>query len=968
MHACPKALIGGNQRSFRGFLPVLKSRQKLYLGEIVMNKSNWLSRHSWMLAFCVALVVPDGVYAQASDDEGTLEEVVVTGSRIKRSDTSSISPISVLTEQDLAVSGNLTIDNFLQDMPAVNGGDYGVGINNPPSGYASVSLRGLGPNRTLVLVNGKRFASASVNGFVDLNTIPTAIVDRVEVLRDGASTVYGTDAIAGVVNVITKKDFEGVDLLVGYDVTSENDGKMYNASAVFGNSFEKGNFIVAAQVNKRDEIRQGDRAFSACPYFDDGTQLICGGSPTTTPAQFTPLGADSALGGQVLDGTTVRPFDSARDAFNYAALSYLTTPQDVFSGYAAANYELGEAPVLGAVNASLEMNFSNRESDQLLAPVGTFGGWITSQEHPDNPFGDALCAGNPLCTEPQDVATSRRLTESGGRRFTQDVNTWRIGTALDGEFENGWTWDVNYTIAKWEDSQRDEGRPNRPAIEAMMDPTICDADADCPGIYNPFISDSMNADQVAYGFVGVNTKNESTLNAWQVNLAGDMGGLEMPGGEIGWAFGYENRREKAASKPDGGASIGAIAFTPGETTAGAYEVDEFYGEVVLPILSGAPLAELLTIEASARWTDVDFLDDSDSVYKVAVEWAPIEDIRLRGTYSEGFRAPNISELFLGIQQSAETYTDPCRNYGTSGVSSTTVANCQTDGLAPDFNLATFQATTLQGGNPDLLPETAETVTFGLVLTPSFVESLTVTLDYFDIEITDAVGTAPTSEVISACYASANFSDPLCALIVGPAFPGVDETPSPSAPGRRNSNLQISGILASNANLATYATSGIDFQVDYGLETGIGLVDFRVTGTYLTDYDYLPFAGGETVNLAGYFGGDPFYGSPATFAEWQTNWSVSLTRDDWGANLTAQYMSETDDIAAAPGNLSNVADSITYWHAQGYYNWGEVTFTFGLRNLTDETPPYVTAYDDMNTLNFSYDTQGRYIYGMLQYSF
>ena len=436
------------------------------------------------------------VYAE----DAAIEEVVVTGSRIKRSDADSISPISVLTEDDLLASGNLTLENFIQDMPAVNGGDYGAGVNNGNPGVASVSLRGLGPNRTLVLVNGKRFASQSVNGYVDLNMIPTSIVDRVEVLRDGASIVYGSDAIAGVVNIITKRDFEGVDIDFGYDVTDENDGDQYNMALTFGSTFDRGNFVMSAQVIKRDEIRQGDRDFSACPYFDDGTQKICGGSPTTTPAQFTPLGVDSVLGGQVLDadGVTVRPYDEAIDGFNFAKLSYLTTPQDVYSAYAVVNYELFDSGSLGAVNASLEMNYSNRESDQLLAPVGTFGGWITSASHPDNPFGDVLCASNPLCTEPQNVATSRRLTESGGRRFTQDVNTWRISAGLDGQFENGWTWDINYTIAKWEDSQRDEGRPNRPNIENMMDPDLCAAATNgCPGVYNPFFSDSMNAAQIA---------------------------------------------------------------------------------------------------------------------------------------------------------------------------------------------------------------------------------------------------------------------------------------------------------------------------------------------------------------------------------------------------------------------------------------------------------------------------------------
>ena len=206
------------------------------------------------------------------------------------------------------------------------------------------------------------------------------------------------------------------------------------------------------------------------------------------------------------------------------------------------------------------------------------------------------------------------------------------------------------------------------------------------------------------------------------------------------------------------------------------------------------------------------------------------------------------------------------------------------------------------------------------------------------------------------------------MLVGPSYPGVDETPSSTAPLRRNSNQQISGILQTNANLATYKTSGIDFQVDYGFDSAIGIIDLRVAGTYLNEYDYLPFAGGDLVQLAGYFGGDPAFGNPATFAEWQVNYGVTLTRDDWGANLTARYMSATDDIDAAPANLSNVADAITYFDIQGYYTWNDVTFTLGVRNLTDEDPPYVTAYDDMNTLQFSYDTQGRYIYGRASVSF
>jgi iron complex outermembrane recepter protein len=840
------------------------------------------------------------------------------------------------------------------------------GVNNGNPGLATVSLRGLGPNRTLVLVNGKRPAAAATDGYVDLNMIHTSIIERVEVLRDGASTVYGSDAIAGVVNIITKKNFEGVDIDFGYDVTDENDGDLTNFAMTFGSTFDRGNFVLSAQMFKREEIGQGSRGFSACPLFEQGTTILCGGSPTTTPARFFPQ--TDSVGAQVLDGGVSRAFNDATDSFNFAKVSYLQTPQDIFSAYAATNYELFDSSPLGVVNSSLELNYSNRESNQLLAPVGTFWSPLVPSSHPNNPFGDALCAGNPQCTAPQSVAVSRRLTESGGRRFSQDVNTWRIGLGLDGQMDNGMSWDISYNIAKWEDSQRDFGRAVRPRVEEMLDPALCAASTSgCPGIWNPFISNSMTPAQQRYGFVAVNTKEDSTMKVLQANLTGDMA-VELPGGNIGWAVGYENRRENAASNPDGGAAIGAIYATPGETTAGAYEIDEVYGEVVLPILSGVPMAEILTVEASARYTDVNFLDDTNTVYKIAAEWAPISDVRFRATYSEGFRAPNISELFLGQQQSAESYTDPCRQYGTGGADSTTVTNCQTDGLAPDFNLATFQATTLQGGNPNLTPETSTSMTLGLVIQPAAIENLTVSLDYFDVEIEDAVGTAPTSEVISACYASVGFTDPLCALIVGPAYPGVDETPSTTAPLRRNANQQLAGILQTEANLATYSTTGIDFQVDYGFDIPLGLLSLRASGTYLQDYDYIPFAGGDLVQLASFFGGDPAFGNPAAFSEWQSNYSATLNADNWGATLSAQYMSAVDDIDASASNLVNTADAMTYWDLQGYYNWNDFTFTAGIRNLTDEEPPYVTAYDDMNTLQYSYDTLGRYYYTRVQLQF
>lgn len=915
---------------------------------------------NFSLVLSVATALPS---VPAFAEDVAMEEVVVTGSRIKRSDLSSISPITVLSEEDLETSGNLTLEDFLQDLPSVNGGDFGSSVNNGNPGLATVSLRGLGPSRTLVLLNGHRPAAAATDGIIDLNMIPTAIVERVEVLRDGAATAYGSDAIAGVVNIITKRDFEGLEIDVGYDVSDEDDGEQYSAALTWGNTFDRGNFVVSAQYTKRADIFQRDRGFANCPLDENANGKFCGGSGTTTPGQFTP---QVTGGGRVVDATTglSRPFDSSRDAFNFAEVSYLSTPQDIISLYTSTNYLLFEDSPLGAVNSSLEASFSNRTSDQLLAPVGTFWQPVVPTTNPFNPFGDALCAGDPACAAPEGVAVTRRLTESGGRAFTQDVNTWRIAFGLDGEFDNGIEWDVSYNYARWDDSQRDEGRAVRPRIDEMLDPAACAASTiGCPGVWNPFASNTMTTAQVAFGFVGVNTKEESTMRILQGNVRGDIPGFELPGGPIAWAAGYEHRRESAASLPDGGAALNAIFATPGLPTEGSYNVDEAYLEVSLPLLSDIPGAEVLTLEGAVRWSDYNFVSGSDTTYKVGFEWAPINDVRVRASFTEGFRAPNITELFLGQQQTAAAYTDPCDNWG-GNTNANIQANCAADGLANNVTIDAPQATSLEGGNANLEPEESETLTVGLVITPRFLENLSITVDYYDIEIEQAVGSAGTGNIINSCYGSANFSDPLCAFIVGPAFPGVDETPSVNAPTRRNAINQISGVLLTTANLSNFETSGFDFAINYGFDTDFGRIDLRAVGTHIDEYTFTAFDGGAPVDLAGNFGIDPYQGdNVAAFPDWQVNYYASLVRDDWGASVVAKWLDSTDDVNGAAGNLENTADSIIYWDVQGYYSLSEnATVTLGIRNLTDEEPPYVTNYDDINTIHFSYDTAGRYAYG------
>ncbi len=918
----------------------------------------------------VAGLLPVSVFAQ---EGAVVEEIVVTGSRLKRSDLNSISPITVLSEEDLKASGNLTLEDFLQDLPAASGGaDFGSTVNNGNPGLATVQLRGLGPNRTLVLLNGHRPAQAGTDGIVDLNMIPTAIIERIDVLRDGASTVYGSDAIAGVVNIITKKDFEGFQLDLDGQITGEGDGEQYGVSGTWGSNFDRGNIVLSAQYTRRDTIWQKDRSFSECPLTDGtgGLRTVCSGSGTTTPAQIV---ADT--GSFVVDQGTgaVRPFDSNADAYNYAAASYMVTPQKVWSLYGSGNYMLVEDSNFTTVDAYIEGGFTNRESEQLLAAVGTFWSPNVPADNPLNPFGDVLCATNPNCTGPQDVAIARRLAETGGRDFLQDASSWRFVTGLRGDFTNGWSWDVSYNYADWTDSQRDGGRAVQPRIEAMLDPDLCAADPLCDptqggvGLWDAFNRDSLTQAQQAYGTVAVNTIERSRMRVFQANFNGDfLGAFETPGGEWSWAAGYERRSEKASSLPDGGSALGAVYSTPGNPTEGSYRVDEFYGELSMPLLADMTLIHQLTAEVSFRWSDYDFVSDSSDNWKFAVEYAPIQDLRLRYTYSDGFRAPNLSERFLGQQQTAASYSDPCNLWDTIG-SATIQANCGPggDNLPAGFQANAPQATTIEGGNPDLEPETSESHTFGVVWTPTFLAGLSVTLDWYDITIDDAVGTAGTGNVITRCYNSPGFTDPLCALLLGPGF--VGEGASNQAPDRRNAINQVTGIALTNQNLSSFETAGLDFTVDYSFDTNIGNWLLRLTGTYIDKYNYLPFEGGEEEQLAGKFGIDPYNKNAiAAFPELAMNVSATWTRDSWGGTIMFKWFDETEDgfDGSACGNVCVAKDRV-YVDLQGYYTWNNHRFVLGARNLTDEDPPYMTNYDDMNTLHYSYETAGQYWYARWQ---
>jgi len=875
-----------------------------------------------------------------SAEEGAeeVEKIEVTGSRIKRTDMEAASPVSVFSAADIEASGVTSLEGFIKQIPAINGAQMGSNVNNASAGMATASLRGLGAGRTLVLINGRRFNSG------DLNSIPTSFIERVEVVRDGASTVYGSDAIAGVINFITKKDFEGLEVTAQYDVTGEGDGDTTKFSIVTGASNDKGNVVFSVDYTEREEVTQADRDYSACPIWDDGvgSEKYCGGSShsefgrVNVPADG-PLGLDAGRY-VTLDGQPV-PFVTADHGFNYAATSYLVTPVKIFSVNAASTYEIADS-----ITAFAEAGFANRQSDQKMAPAATFWSAPVPANHPDNIYG-------------QDVSINRRITEGGGRGFQQDTNDYRVVAGLQGEFDNGWGWDVSYNYSRFVDTRVNTGELNRPNTETLLSPDLCAADDNCPGLWNPFAKHTMTQEQSAFASVTFSPVRKGGTTQFLANLTGDFGDIELPGGAIQWATGYERRTQYYLNEPDGAEALGQVYGQAGVRTEGEYAVEEIYAEFNFPLLSGLPFAERLTFTAAVRSSDYTNQEDTATNTKFGFEWEPVAGLLTRATFAEGFRAPNITELFDPQEQSALSYTDPCWDYGLSS-NTTLKANCAADGIPADFNSDT-QSNAIVGGNPELEPEESESLTAGIVY--SGFDNFTIALDYFDIKIEKGIGTAGVDNIAMECYNSASFSSPLCDLIKGSKYGPLDTPPHHTSP-RRNVSEVLSGVLVTNANLSTFETSGVDFDFSYNMDLAGGTFKTTLNGTYLAKYDYTLTAGSDKVEAAGMVAADQWEGNPAVFAEWRTNLGFNFSTDDYSANITVRYQSEGDDIAATDTTLDTVADSVVYTDIQATYFINDTyTVSAGARNLFDVEPPYMSNYDDSNTINYSYDLAGQYWY-------
>jgi len=797
------------------------------------------------------------------------EEITVTGSRVRRKDLTTPAPITVISKEQVQASGKVSIGDFLQSLPE-QGNAINTSVNNGGNGATRVSLRGLGVERTLVLLNGRRFVPGGngANSSVDLNSIPTAAVERIEVLKDGASAVYGSDAIGGVINLITRKKYNGADV-TGYTGTSTHaDGTIYDINATAGTSGERGSFLFSGGYYQQKSVLAGDRTFPgsnipvalsatqgqisqgsttvpagtivlpACPR--SGPVPGCVGTPYPNPGNDPRLAAYNQL---VLANPTTATFirdqdtgtfrafkgallpENGGDGYNFQPENYLVTPQQRISLFSTGDTRLGSS-----ARAYIEGSYVNRQSDQKLAaePLLTDVEGITvSKDNFYNPFGADF------------GAVRRRLLEFGNRRTAQDIDTFRVVGGVDGTLPDeagpvkGWFWDLSINYGRTEGTVVKTGNLKRPNLAAALGPSMpingvptcvsragdpTSAIAGCVPLNLFGGPGTISPDQITNLTFTGNLRGTNQMTAFNFNTAGELFKL-LADRPVGLALGYEYRFLTGENIPDPITVAGDTTGNKGEITKGHYYANEGYGELSLPIVNNLPGAENIEATAAARVFNYSTFG-TDATYKFGGRWTLVRDFTVRGTYSTGFRAPSISDLFLGQADSFPPVSDPCRGPSVPNAGPAP-ASC---GAAANNGDAQTQLRARIGGNPLLQAETAKIYTAGVVFEPRWVKNLSMTLDYYNVTVNQSITTIGSSVILASCYPS----DAQAAAGAVPKY--CDKIQ------RDPVTQRITNISDTNVNVGQDATDGIDVALNYALPTEYGRFGFIFDGTWLHKFD------------------------------------------------------------------------------------------------------------------------------------
>lgn len=843
--------------------------------------------------------------AQTATPVQSIERVEVTGSRIRQIDIETSQPILKMSQEDIQKSGLVTVGDIINSMSSAGTPAFSKGsvlTSNREQGGQYINLRNLGAQRLLVLVNGKRWTQ-TVAGYTDLSTVPSALIDRIEVLKDGASAIYGSDAIAGVVNIILKKSLDGGTFSAYHGQNSKGDGKQDDVSFAFGTNSDKASLMFGITHNKSEPVWARDRAITSTTYGPDHPTSNLGASPWGRIRQVSASGAATGFnlilnhtGDQSGQGTG----SSSRDPASYH--TFASAPADLYNSTQDMMFQSGTALTTVFTKGTLELTpdvrvnstamYADRNSARQIAGY-PFNSLVQSsypvyldKDSYYNPYGNQVAGAG----KGQDLFVYRRTIERP--RVTANNNkTFHFDSNVEGDLTlggNAWNWSLGANYSKVSGTVVSTGNLNLVNLKKALGPSFMNSSGvvQCGTPSNPIglaacvpfdvlggpsastnaaLDYVMSTGQATYG---------STVKAFLADVSGEL--FTLPAGKVGLAAGLERREVRGYDRPGQFEQSGFSTDLAGNPTVGRYVVKEAYAELNVPILKNQFLAEQLNLNFATRYSDYSNFGSTTNS-KASFVWKPIKDLLTRGTYAEGFRAPTVGDTFGGGSQSFDSYLDPCDMVNGEAGKTTgadTKARCLAAGVPANYRQLNQGGTPVGtgggqstvpflagAGNATLTPETAKTKTLGIVYSPSELPGLTASLDWYKIAINNRITAVSATYILNQCYV-ANVPS-FCTLL------------------KRDSTGLVTTLARGNANLGQLEASGIDLGLNYKLpKNAYGQFGIRSESSYVSHYKIKSTATSDWVDYSGEY---PYY-------RFKSNVGLDWSKGDWGATFATRFYS------------------------------------------------------------------------------
>jgi outer membrane receptor protein involved in Fe transport len=902
----------------------------------------------------------------AEEGAEEIERVQVTGSRIKRTDLETTVPITTIGRADIEAIGALNVADVLNQSPvSIAGADQSnSSFSNSGVGLNTTSLRNLGESRTLVLVNGRRFVSgrAPSSGYaVDLNSIPTAMIERIDILKSASSAIYGSDAVAGVVNIILREGFEGVEVNAQTGISGESDREKYSLNITGGKSWNDGSVTVALGFDDDKGLKSSDREFSKLDQailLDENGNEYVGEIFSSYPPQ-------GRIGGFNSDGT---PFSSdTTDRFNRASYRQLVTP--IERKYMAFNFKQYLAEdVQFFTEANWNSSKTNNSTieptpfstdDVFLPERGGEGGIKLGNPMVPQGLRDALLAQNPDLTLDDNIPTMvRRMVEFGARSTDLERDTVRIASGIDWEINDTWALNAYVSWGKTDQRQQNGGQVNveraAQAFDVVVNPETgalqCRDDLarlrGCVPL-NLFGAGTISAEAVDYVKVPAKVLGQVEQLITSASLVGQLP-VELPGGNIGVAFGVEHRLEKGMYLPGDLAQTGASSTNRSLPTDGSFTSDDVYAEAILPVLDN------LELDLAVRYSDHEIVG-GQTTWNAGIQYSPLDSLKLRASAATAIRTPNIADLFGGRGETFSGVADPCDGI-TATSSGNVAANClsiaeisarvQRDG---SFNLTQIEKQStggFVGGNADVKEETADTLSLGVIWQAT--EELSFTVDYYDISVEDAITTTSRTTVLNRCFDVA---------------PGEFDATCGGA-ARRDQNGALTGVDSGTSNENNLDTSGYDIEINYKTETSYGEFGAQLVWNHIKEFNETGILSGDVVEKKGeVFTPDNRANLNLTYGLDDLN--VSWRMRYWGSSYDSLNEENFNFTTGEALTTFNRFPSVVYHDLSANYNVSDDTqVSFTVRNLMDKQPPVANQSSanggtGINTVSEAFDVTGRY---------